>query len=95
MDPACYNHKLEKHAGSSDWAVLQLLDFKVTSRVTHQHNGLAELAFPYLAGTALVVLGSEMVHDDRHGKVSLEATISCATQLDGLVMIKVNAKIAP
>ena len=50
LDPAGENHKLAKRAANSEWAALQPLDFEFTSRDTPQHNSLAELAFPYLAG---------------------------------------------
>jgi hypothetical protein len=52
LDPAGKNQKLAKHAGSSDWAMLQLIDFEFTSRNTPQHNSLAESAFLYLARKA-------------------------------------------
>ena len=52
LDPAGENKKLAKCTESSDWAVLQPIDFKFTSRDTPQHNSLDELAFPYLAGKA-------------------------------------------
>ena len=52
LDPAGKNQKLAKRAGSSDWAILQPIDFEFTSRDTPQHNSLAELAFPYLARKA-------------------------------------------
>ena len=52
LDQAGENQKLAKHAGSSDWAILQPIDFEFTSRDTPQHNSLAEIAFPYLAGKA-------------------------------------------
>ena len=93
LDPAGENHKLAKRAGSSDWAVLQPIDFEFTSRDTPQHNSLAELAFPYLAGKARAMMGGAMVPDDLKSKVALEA-ISCATQLDGLVVVEVKGKIA-
>ena len=53
------NQKLAKHAGSSDWARLQPIDFEFTSRDTPQHNNLAELAFPYLAGEARAMMGGQ------------------------------------
>ena len=80
-------------AGSSNWAVLQPIDFEFMSRDTPQHNSLAELAFPYLAGKARAMMGGAMVPDDLKSKVALEA-ISCATQLDGLVVVEVKGKIA-
>ena len=58
-----------------------------------QHNSLAKLAFPYLAGTACAMMGGTMVPNEMGGKVSLEAIV-CATQLDSLVMIELNGKLA-
>jgi hypothetical protein len=73
--------------------MLQPLDFEFTSRDTPQHNSLAELAFPYLAGKARAMMGGAMVPEDIKSKVALEA-ISCATQLDGLVVVEVKGKLA-
>ena len=93
LDPAGENHKLAKRTGSSDWAILQPLDFEFTSWDTPEHNSLAELTFPYLAGTVHAMMGGALIPDDLHGKVALEA-VACATQLDGLVVIEVSGKIA-
>jgi hypothetical protein len=93
LDPAGKNQKLAKRAGSSDWAILQPIDFEFTSRDTPQHNSLAELAFPYLAGKARAMMGGAMVPEDIKSKVALDA-ISCATQLDGLVVVKIKGKLA-
>jgi hypothetical protein len=50
---------LAKGTGSSDWAVVRPIDCEFTSCNTNtpQHNDLAELAFPYLAGKACVMMG--------------------------------------
>ena len=56
--------KLSKGAGSSDWAILQPIDFEFTSHDTPQHKSLAELAFPYLAGKARAMRGGAMVPDN-------------------------------
>jgi hypothetical protein len=93
LDPAGENHKLAKRAANSEWAALQPLDFEFTSRDTPQHNSLAELAFPYLAGKARAMMGAAMVPEDVKSKVALEA-IACATQLDGLVVVDVKGKMA-
>jgi hypothetical protein len=93
LNPASKNQKLAKHAGSSVWAILQQLDFEFTSCDTPQQNSLAELAFPYIAAMACVMMGGTLIPDDLHVKVALEA-IACMTQLDGLVMINVNGKVA-
>ena len=82
LDPAGENHKLAKHTGSNEWAVLQPLDFEFTSRETPEHNRLAELAFPYLAGKARAMMGAARVPEDIKSKVALE-TVLCVTQLDG------------
>ena len=52
---------LAKRTGSSDWAMLQPIDFEFTSQDTPQHNSLAELAFPYLARKARAMMGGAMV----------------------------------
>jgi hypothetical protein len=93
LDPAGKNQKLAKHAGSSDWAILQPIDFEFTSQDTPQHNSLAELVFPYLVGKARAMMGGAMVPENMKSKVALEA-ISCATQLDGLVVVKIKGKLA-
>ena len=93
LDPAGENLKLLKCAGSSDWAILQPIDFEFTSRDTPQHNSLAELAFLYLARKVRAMMGGAMVPDNLWSKVTLEA-ISCATQLDGLVVVEVGGKTA-
>ena len=92
MDPAGENQKLAKHARSSDWTILQPLDFVFTSQDTPQHNSLVELAFPYIAGTARMMMEGALVQDEMQAKVTLEA-IACATQLDGLVVIDLNGKV--
>ena len=92
LNPAVENRKLAKCAGSSDWAILQPIDFEVTSRNTPQHNSLAELTFPYLAGKAHAMMGEAMVPDDLKSKVALKA-ISCATQLDGPVGVEGPSKL--
>jgi len=73
------------------YAPLQPVNFEFTSRDTPQHNNLAELAFPYLAGKARAMMGAAHVPDDVRGKLAIEA-IKCATQLDGLRVIKVGDK---
>ena len=94
LDPAGKNHKLVKHAGSSDWAILQPLDFEFTSwDTTPQHNSLTELAFLYLASTMHAMMGGALIPDHLQAKVALQA-IACVTQLDGLVVIEVSGKIA-
>ena len=72
---------------------MQPIDFEFTSRDTPQHNSLVELAFPYLARKARAMMGGAMVPDNLQSKVALEA-ISCATQLDGLVVVEVGGKTA-
>ena len=73
------------------WAPLQPVDFEFTSRDTPQHNNLAELSFPYLAGKARAMMGAAHVPHDVCGKLAIKA-IKCATQLDGLRVIKVGDK---
>ena len=58
-----------------------------------QHNSLAELASPYLAGEARAIMGGAKVLDGVCYKVALEALV-CATQLDGLVMVEIGDKCA-
>ena len=93
MDRAGENQKLAKHTGSSDWAILQPIDFEFTSHDTPQHNSLAELAFLYLAGKVRAMMGGAMVPDNLWSKVPLEA-ISCTAQLDGLIVVEVGGKTA-
>jgi hypothetical protein len=93
LDPADKNQNLAKHAGSSDWAMIQPIDFECTSCDTPQHNNLAELAFLYLARKAHAMMGGAMVPDDLKSNVALEA-ISCAMQLEGLVMVEIKGKLA-
>lgn len=73
--------------------MLQLLYTEFTSWNTLQHNSLAELAFPKLAGQAQAMLGGNLEPDDNCAKGGLES-VACATQLDGLVVIEVNYKLA-
>ncbi len=72
---------MSKRGGSSDWAILQPIDFEFTTRDTPQHNRLAELVFPNPARKVCAMMGGAMVPDNLWSKVSLEA-ISCATELD-------------
>jgi hypothetical protein len=48
--------------------MLQPSNFEFTSHDTPQHNSLAELAFPYLAGKARAMMGGAMVPDDATSK---------------------------
>ncbi len=57
LDPAGENQKLAKCTGNSNWAALQPLEFEFTSQDTPQHNSLAELVFPYLAGKVHAMMG--------------------------------------
>jgi hypothetical protein len=66
LDPAGENVKLEKRAKSTDWAIL------FTSRDTPQHNCLAELAFPNLAGKSCAMMSAAHCLDDLKGKIALE-----------------------
>ena len=93
LDPAGENKELENRVGSVAWKPLQPVDFEFTSRDTPQHNNLAELSFPYIAGKARAMMGAAHVPDDVRGKLAIEA-IKCATQLDGLRVITVGGKTA-
>jgi len=93
LDPAGENLKLEKRCKSSDWQALQPIDFEVTSRETPQHNSLAELAFPYLAGMARAVMNAANIPDDEKGKVVIQALMH-VTQLDGLKVVEIDGKTA-
>ncbi len=72
-----------------DWQSLQPVSFEFTSRDTPQHNSLAELSFPYIAGKARAMMSAAHVPDAIQGKVSVKA-IKCAVQLDGLRVVSVN-----
>ena len=52
LDPAGENTALEKRVETAEWKDLQPIDFEFISRDTPQHNNLAELSFPYVAGIA-------------------------------------------
>ena len=93
LDPAGENLKLEKRAQSAAWQSLQPVSFEFTSRDTPQHNSLAEVSFPYLAGKARAMMSAAHVPDTVRGHVAVEA-IKCAVQLDGLrvVSLKGTAK---
>ena len=71
---------------------MQPIKFEVTSRKTPQHNNLAELAFPYIAGIASVMMAAANVPGDVRGKVVLEA-LTCACMIDGLVVVKSDEKV--
>ena len=73
LDPAWENFKLEKQCKTATWQALQTLKFELTSHDTPQHNNLAELAFPYLAGRARAMMGAAWIPAGTHGKVSVEA----------------------
>ena len=62
-----------------------------TSRGTLQHTSFAELSFPYIAGIARVMMSAANIPIGTRGKVVIIAT-RCATQLDGLVTVKVEGK---
>ena len=89
LDPAGENVKLEIRARSADWKLA--IEYEFTSRDTPQHNNLAELAFPYLAGRARAMMGAAHMPDDSRGKISLEV-LKCATMPNGLGLVAVNGK---
>ena len=89
LDPAGENIKLEIRSKSADWKLAT--EYEFTSRDTPQHNNLAELAFPYLAGRARAMMGAAHMPGDSRGKVSLEV-LKCATMLDGLRIVEVDGK---
>lgn len=67
------------------------MNFEFTSWDTPERNILAELAFPYVASKARVMMGAAHIPDDVSGKLAIEA-IKCATQL-GLGVIILGDKI--
>ena len=91
LDPAGENVALEKRVETAEWKDLQPIDFEFTSRDTPQHNNLAELSFPYIAGIARAMMSAANIPVGTRGKVAIEA-IKCATQLDGLVIVKVEGE---
>ena len=93
LDPGGENLALEKRAKSADWKPLQLLEFEFTSQDTPQHNNLAELAFPYLAGQAQAMMGAAHIPNEAHGKVAIKA-LKYTTQLDGLKVVIIEAHTA-
>jgi hypothetical protein len=52
-----------------------------------------QLDFPYLAGKAHAMMRGTMAPDDLKSKTALEA-MSCAMQLDGLVVVEIEGKLA-
>ena len=91
LDPGGENVALEKRAKSVDWKPLQQFEF--TSRDTPQHNNLAELAFPYLAGRAGAMMGAAHIPNEVLGKAAIKA-LKCATQLDGLKVVIIKVRTA-
>ena len=82
------NVALEKRVETVEWKDLQPIDFEFTCD-TPQHNNLAELSFPYIAGIAKAMVIT--VNSHTRGKVAIEA-IKCNTQLDGFVIVRVDGK---
>ena len=80
---------MSKMAETVNWKDLQPLEFQFMSRDTPQHNNLAGLAFPHLAERARAMMGAAHVPQEIQGKVAVGA-ICCATQLDGLQVMKVG-----
>ena len=76
---------------TAEWKNLQRIDFELTSRDTLQHNNLAELSFPYTAGIARSMMSAVNIPTGTRGKVAIKA-IKCATQLDRLVIVKVDGE---
>eukprot|EP00985_Skeletonema_marinoi_P020006 scaffold11691_cov76-Skeletonema_marinoi.AAC.1 len=93
VDPGGENIKLQKRTQSADWQTLQPVDFEYTSRDTPQHNSLAEVAFPYLAGLGRAMLDTANVPEEERGRLVTQA-IQLAVQLDGLRIIEINGKVA-
>ena len=58
---------------------------------TLQHKSLSELEFPYLPGKVHAMMGGAKIPVEIHHKAVLDA-ITCATQLDGLVVVEVGGK---
>ncbi len=83
--------KYRNWVGCVAWGPFHPVDFEFTSQDAPQHNYLAELAFPYLAGNARAMMGTAYIPDDVCGKMAIEA-IKCATQLDCLRVITVQDK---
>ena len=93
LDPTGENLKLEKRASTVDWKELKPLDFEFTSRNTPQHNSLVKSSFAYIAGKGRAMMGAAHIPTKVWGKVAIKA-IKCATQLDGLVVVKLGKKTA-
>ena len=65
------NQKLAKYAGSSDWAILQPIDFEFRSHDTPQYNSLVQLIFLYLPEKVHSMRGGAKVLDGMHHNVAL------------------------
>ena len=91
LDPAGDNTPVEKCIETAEWKDLQPIDSEFTSCDTPQHNNLAELSFPYIAGIVSAMASEANIHTGTRGKKAIQ-TIKCATQLDGLVIVKVGGE---
>ena len=89
LDPAGKYTPVEKRVETEEWKDLQPIDSEFSSRDTSQHNNLAELIFPYIAEIGRAMMSVANIPTGTRGKVAIQA-IKCATQLDMLVIVKVD-----
>ena len=73
LDPAGKNVALEKQVETVEWKDLQPIGFEFTSRDTPQHNNLAELSFPYIAGIARSIMSTANIPVGTRVKVAIKA----------------------
>jgi hypothetical protein len=75
-----------------DCAHLQPIDCEITPRDSPQFNSLAEMAFPYLAACACVMMGVANISVECRKQTVIEA-LKTITMLNGLVVIELGGKL--
>ena len=91
MDNAGENQLLEKRANSADWKLN--VKFEYTASRTPQQNSKVEVGFATVRKKALALMVAAHLPQDVRYKLYREA-ITCATLLDGLVVVSYNGKEA-
>ncbi|MGH7955289.1 MAG: reverse transcriptase domain-containing protein [Gloeomargaritales cyanobacterium] len=91
LDNAGENKKLAQRTESSDWQLG--ITYEFTARDTPQQNHLAELAFAVLYNKGRAMMHKANIPKKIRYKLFREA-FGCATDLDGLVVVKIDNKTA-
>lgn len=91
MDNAGENKKLQARAESADWKLG--LKYEYTARDTPQQNSLVEVAFGTVGnrGRAMMIAANL---PEKERPVLFREAFKCATQMDNLMVIKVDGKEA-